>query len=232
MVEITTSMVQYPGKAVEITALECKPKHAGPHPAVIVVQEWWGLNDHIKDVAQRFAREGYVTLAPDLYSRLGHKITTDAQEAGQLMGSLKKEDGIEDLNSSMDYLKKQAGVKSDRVGVVGFCMGGSYALLLPCKNREIKAAVPFYGEVPDSEVLKGLGCPVLFFYGDQDGWIQLKDVNRLKEFLEKEKRPGEVIIYPGAGHAFFNDTRESYRAKEAQESWSKSLAFFKTHLQA
>jgi len=121
------------------------------------------LNEHIKDIARRFAREGYVALAPDLYSRLGHKVTADPNEAGRLMSSLKEEQAIKDLQATLTHLKDVDGVHRERLGVVGFCMGGTYSLLLPCHSREIKAAAPFYGQVPSPpELLRNLACPVLY----------------------------------------------------------------------
>ncbi|MEE8494060.1 MAG: dienelactone hydrolase family protein [Nitrospirales bacterium] len=225
------SMVQYPSEGVTVHAYLAVPDQ-GPHAAMIVVQEWWGLNEHTKDVARRYAREGYVAIAPDLYSRLGHPLTTDANEAGKLMGMLSMDDGIKDLNATIAYLGTVPGVDSNRIGVTGFCMGGSYALMLPCVNQAIKAAVPFYGQVPNPDTpLQKLGCSVLYFYGDDDGWITRSDVQRLSDALKKYNKPGEVKIYPGAPHAFFNDTRkEVYKPEEAEDAWKRALAFFRQHL--
>ncbi|HTY54431.1 MAG TPA: dienelactone hydrolase family protein, partial [Candidatus Binataceae bacterium] len=154
---ITTQEVTYPGESVEIKAFAAKPASKGPHPAVIVVQEWWGLNQHIKDVAQRFAKEGYFAVAPDLYSRQGHKVTADPNVAAQLMQGLPLDDGVDDLLSTMSWLGRQDDdVRDDRIGVIGFCMGGSYALKLPCTTKEIAAAAPFYGEIPPDETLQQL----------------------------------------------------------------------------
>ncbi len=225
------SMVQYPSEGATVHAYLAVPDQ-GPHAAMIVVQEWWGLNEHTKDVARRYAREGYVAIAPDLYSRLGHPLTTDANEAGKLMGRLSMDDGIKDLNATIAYLGTVPGVDSNRIGVTGFCMGGSYALMLPCVNQAIKAAVPFYGQVPNPDTpLQKLGCSVLYFYGDDDGWITRSDVQRLSDALKKYNKPGEVKIYPGAPHAFFNDTRkEVYKPEEAEDAWKRALAFFRQHL--
>ncbi len=224
---LTSSMLEIPGPACSIRAFEARPKAAGTYPAVIVIQEWWGLNDHIKDVATRFAREGYVAVAPDLYSRQGNKVTASPDEAGQLMMNLDKKDGITDLLAVSAHLKKVTGVNGDRIGVIGFCMGGSYALLLPCHNADIKAAAPFYGEIPPNDTLKKLGCPVRYFYGDEDGWIQTQDVERLRTALHDLGKPGEVVIYKGLPHAFFNDTRKDvYHAEQAKDAWKRTLSFF------
>lgn len=224
------SMIQYQRNGQKVGAYLATPSGAGPFPAVIVIQEWWGLNAHIKEVAERYTREGYVALAPDLYHG---KVTDDPNEAGKLMGSLNRDEAIKDLTGGIQYLKSQKTARADRIGVTGFCMGGSFALLLPCKTKEIKAAAPYYGEVPDEATLRGLACPVLYIYGDADFWITRDDVRRLEEGLKKLGKPGEVKIYPGAPHGFFNDTRKDvYRPKEADDAWRGTLDFFAKHLKA
>jgi carboxymethylenebutenolidase len=230
---ISDEIVSFPGDGVTMTGYVARPPDKGQHPGIIVIQEWWGLNEHIKDIARRFAREGYVAIAPDLFSRLGHKVTTDSNEAGKLMQALQQSDGLKDLNSTVTYLKSLDSVDPNRIGVIGFCMGGSYALMQPCTTREIKAAVVFYGQVPDPDApLKDLAAPVLYIYGEDDGWITQADVQRLRDALRKYNKPGEVKTYPGCAHAFFNDTRkEVYRPAEAQDAWKRTLSFFQQHLQ-
>jgi carboxymethylenebutenolidase len=225
-------MVQYPSGNVTMKAFVAAPNTRDRRPTVIVIQEWWGLTDHIKDIARRFAAEGYVAIAPDLYSRLGHALTTDAGEAGKLMNTLKQEDGLNDLNATVNYLKSAPEVDGARIGVTGFCMGGSYALMLPCVNPEIKAAAPFYGQVPNPDApLQKLACPVLYIYGEDDGWITKADVQRLAAALKKYNKPGEIKTYPGAPHAFFRDTDPSvYRPEAARDAWARTKAFFKQHL--
>lgn len=227
-------MVQYPSNDITVRAYLVGPQAKGPRPAIIVIQEWWGLNDHVKDVARRYANEGYVVLAPDLYSRLGNKVTADPTEAGKLMGMLKQEDGLKDLHASLAYLKTVPEVDQGKIGVTGFCMGGSFALMLPCTTDAIKAAVPFYGQVPNPDTpLQKLACPVLYIYGEEDGWITKADVQRLATALKKYNKAGEIKTYPGAQHAFFNDTRKDvYKAAEAKDAWGRALAFFKQHLRA
>lgn len=221
-------MIQVQGNGQKVGAYLATPAGAGPSPAVIVVQEWWGLNEHIKDVAERYAREGYVALAPDLYHG---KVTKDPNEAGKLMGALNREAAVKDLLGAVAHLKGMKEVRGDRIGVTGFCMGGSYALLLPCRTKEIRAAAPYYGEVPDEATLRNLACPILYVYGDADVWITKDDVKRLEATLKKLGKPGEVRIYPGAPHGFFNDTRKDvHRQKEAQDAWRRTLDLFAKHL--
>jgi carboxymethylenebutenolidase len=229
--DVVSREVTYPGRACKLKAFVVEPAADGTRAAVIVVQEWWGLNDHIRDVARRFAREGYFAIAPDLYSRQGHKVATEPNQAADLMGALKKEDGIEDLQTTIEWLRAQKQTQSAQLGITGFCMGGSYALLLPCETREISAAAPFYGEIPPDEKLKNLGCPILYVYGENDGWIQRKDVDRLAAALKKFDKQGEVVIYPGCSHGFFNDTRpDVYRPAEAKDAWTRTLKLFAANL--
>ncbi|HXV68606.1 MAG TPA: dienelactone hydrolase family protein [Nitrospira sp.] len=231
---IRETTVQYPSESVTVRAFVAAPQTKGKRSAVIVIQEWWGLTEHIKDIARRYAAEGYVAIAPDLYSRLGHALTTDAGEAGKLMNMLKLEDGLQDLNATVTYLKSVPEVDGARIGVTGFCMGGSYALMLPCVNADIKAAVPFYGQVPNPDTpIQKLSAPVLYLYGEDDGWITKADVQRLASALKKYNKPGEIKTYPGAPHAFFRDTDTSvYRPEAAKDAWVRAKAFFKQHLQS
>jgi carboxymethylenebutenolidase len=228
---IRETTVQYPSGNVTVRAYVAAPHTKEKRPAVIVIQEWWGLTNHIKDIAKRYAAEGYVAIAPDLYSRLGNALTTDAGEAGKLMNTLKQEDGLTDLNATVAYLKSVPEVDAKKIGVTGFCMGGSYALMLPCVNAAIRAAVPFYGQVPNPDTpLQKLAAPVLYLYGEDDGWITKADVQRLAAALKKYNKAGEIKTYPGAPHAFFRDNDKTvYRPEAAKDAWERSKAFFKQH---
>lgn len=230
--DVYSREVSYPGKACELRAYVAEPAHGGhQHPAVIVVQEWWGLDDHIKEVVRRLAALHYFAIAPDLYSRQGNKVTKDPNVAGELMSGLKQNDGLDDLLSTIDWLKHQASVRASNIGVVGFCMGGSYAIALPCQTRDIKAAAPFYGEIPPNDVLQNLGCPIFYAYGENDGWIQRKDVDRLTSALGLFNKPGEVKVYAGCSHGFFNDTRaDVYSPDDARDAWERTIKLFEQNL--
>ncbi|OYT20894.1 MAG: carboxymethylenebutenolidase [Nitrospira sp. UW-LDO-01] len=229
---IRETTVQYQSGNVGMKAFVAAPQTKDKRPAILIVQEWWGLTEHIKDIARRYAAEGYVAIVPDLYSRLGHALPTDAGEAGKLMNTLKQEDGLTDLNATVAYLKSVPEVDAAKIGITGFCMGGSYALMLPCVSPEIKAAVPFYGQVPNPDTpIQKLACPVLYLYGEDDGWITKADVQRLAAALKKYNKAGEIKTYPGAPHAFFRDTDPSvYRPEAARDAWVRTKAFFKQHL--
>jgi carboxymethylenebutenolidase len=228
--EVDVREVTYPGKACSLKAYVAT--HMGhQHPALIVVQEWWGLDEHIKDVARRLAAEHYFAIAPDLYSRQGNKVTKDPNVAGELMSGLKQNQGIDDLLSTIEWLKTQPGVRASHIGIIGFCMGGSYAMALPCVSRDIKAAAPFYGEIPPDEKLQNLNCPIFYAYGENDGWIQRRDVDRLSAALKKFNKQGEARIYAGCSHGFFNDTRpDVYSAEDARDAWERSLRLFEQNL--
>jgi carboxymethylenebutenolidase len=197
-------------------------------PALLVIHEWWGLNEHIGSIAERYANEGYVVLAPDLY---GGKVTRDPEEAGRLMQALEAEKGLSILNGAVDFLKATEGVDANRIGITGFCMGGTFALLLACKNEYIKAAAPFYGDVPQDDVLKDLKAPVLFIGAENDFWITSEKMTRLSDALAKYEKLGEVKIYGGVGHGFFNDTRQDvYNPDTAQAAWNEVNRFFAGYL--
>jgi carboxymethylenebutenolidase len=231
--EIATRDVTYKGSASDLKAFIAEPSGGGQRSAVIVVQEWWGLNDHIRDVTKRFARLGYIGIAPDLYSRQGNKVATDPGVAAELMGGLKTEDGIDDLQSTVKWMRAQKQIASSRIGIIGFCMGGSYAMLLPCESKEISAAAPFYGEIPSDDKIKNLSAPIFYAYGENDGWIQRKDVDRLAADLKKFNKRGEVKVYEGCSHGFFNDTRpDVYNAAAAKDAWEHVTKLFATDLKA
>ena len=229
--DLLITQVGVPAEGVVLSSLLVRPDTTKQLPAVIIIHEWWGLNDHIKDIAQRFAREGYVALAPDLYSRLGHHATTDPNEAARLMESLQSQAALKDLNATTRYLKQQPFVDAWKIGMVGFCMGGTFTLMAATHNSDVKAAVPFYGQIPPSDTFRYFLCPILYIYGEQDGWIKQQDVERLRQGLKQLGKPGEVRTYPGCPHAFFNDTRpDVYRPREAQDAWQRTLAFLRTSL--
>jgi carboxymethylenebutenolidase len=229
--KIATRDVSYKGSACTINACVAEPAGSEPRAAVIVVQEWCGLNENIRDIARRFAAEGYIAVAPDLYSRQGHKVASDPNTAAELMSGLQKPDGIADLKTTIGWIREQPRTRTAKIGVTGYCMGGSYAMLLPCESKDVAAAAPFYGEVPPDSTLAHLGCPVFYAYGENDGWIQRKDVDRLAAYLKKSGKSGEVKIYTGCAHGFFNDTRKDvYNADAARDAWAHTLRLFAANL--
>jgi len=160
-----------------------------------------------------------------------NKVTTDAAEAAKLMESLPSQAALHDLNATIRYLKTQDWVDPQRIGILGFCMGGTFALTMAGHNSDLKAAVAFYGKTPPIETVRFFRCPVLYHYGAKDQWVTRKEVDTLKLGLEKYGKPGDVRIYPEADHAFFNNTRpEVYRADDAGAAWTRTLEFLSDHL--
>ncbi len=227
-----TSQVQYLSDGFTIQAFLASPDAAPRQaPGIILLHEWWGLNDHIKDVAKRFAKEGFAVLAPDLYSRQGYKVTGIPAEAAKLMGAVSTQGVLRDMNASAKFLQQQVGVAPFGIGMVGFSMGATFALMVACHNSDVKAAAAFYGKVPPVETIRYLLCPVLYHYGAKDDWVTQSEVDLLKEGLAKNGKPGEIKVFPNAAHAFFNDTRpEAYRPEEASQAWRASLQFLRRYV--
>lgn len=228
--DVASETVQFTSDNVTVQAFLARPAGAKEAPAVVVIHEWWGLNDHIKDIARRFAQEGFVALAPDLYARLGSKVTKDPSEAAKLMESLSSQAALRDLNAAIKHLKTLPFVSPSGVGVVGFCMGGTFALTMATHNSEVKAAVPFYGKIPPVETIRYLLCPVLYHYGSKDQWVTRQEVERLSQGLQQYGKPGQVHTYE-ADHAFFNDTRpEVHHPEHAKTAWARTVQFLREYL--
>ena len=192
---------------------------------VILIQEWWGLNEHIKDIARRYADEGFTTIAPDLYRG---KIAANPQEAGAMMQSLQLEDGLDTIKNAIETASEKYGFA--HFGITGFCMGGTYALRAACVLEGLSASAPFYGDVPEEEILKNLSTPTIFISGTKDQWINTEKVAQLEEITEKYELPITSVKYE-ADHAFFNNTRpEVYDAEAANDAWALVTGFFNDKL--
>lgn len=225
-------MVEFPGgnPMKNTKGFLANPREAGKYPAAIVIHEIWGLVDHIKDVASRLAREGYVALAVDLFEE---KTVAKLEEGRGLREKFTEEKILGDLNGGFNCLKTLSFVNQSRIGSVGFCMGGGLSLLLACHNRELAAAVVFYGRNPSPiDLVKNVQCPILGNYAGADLAITESDINLLKQTLTKYGKVFDIKVYPGAPHAFFNDTRESYRPEAAKDAWERTLRFFSKQLKA
>jgi carboxymethylenebutenolidase len=222
------------------------PEGNGPFPGIVVVMEAFGLNQHIKEVAERIAREGYLVAAPDLYYRAtGDRVCaySELPKAIQLMMDLPGYDKIvADVRATIGLLEAQRGIASGQIGMTGFCMGGFVTFLAAC-HLPIKAAAPFYGggigrnmmpserrPHPPIDDAAGITGSLLVFYGDQDSFIPPEEVAVVKEHLAVLGKDAEVIVYPGADHGFFCEERPSYHEAAAQDSWRKLLRLFDTKL--
>lgn len=231
---VETKMVEVPTSAGAMPAFEARPAGAARLPAVLVIQEAFGLNAHIKDVARRLAAEGYVALGPDLYWRGGRGRTVrydQLPEAIGLMQSLQDDEILADVAGAITHLERNAGVQADRIGITGFCMGGRVSYFAACAlPAKIKACVPFYGGGIPVDRTPSLRAPVLAFFGAEDGFIPPDSVEALRAALAKHGKQAEVIVYPKAGHGFFCDERESYHADSARDAWARTTKFLARHL--
>ena len=202
------------------------PVSADVHAGVVVIQEWWGLVPHIEDVAERFAALGYVALAPDLYHG---ESTVEAEEAHHLMEGLDWGRAAQELAGAVAYLRSVAGVS--RVGVVGFCMGGALTVIAAA-DPDVDAYASFYGfPPPGTAALDRIDAPGLIFFGEHENAFSVPDA---QAFAKRQRRSGkhaEVVVYPGAGHAFFNDTRpEAYVQAAAGNAWQRTVELLERHL--
>jgi carboxymethylenebutenolidase len=205
---------------------------SGSGPGVVVIQEWWGLVPHIREVCDRFAAEGFVALAPDLYDG---QSTTEPDEAGKLMMTMNLEAAVARIGAAMDMLAAHEAVTSAQVGVTGFCMGGGLALLAACRRPDIVGAcVPFYGVIPwaDAEPdWSTLNAPVLGHFAANDDFFGPAKVDELRQRLDALGKDATLVVHPGVDHAFFNDHRpEVYDEATAQSTWADTLAFLRANV--
>ncbi|MFN6962437.1 MAG: dienelactone hydrolase family protein [Pyrinomonadaceae bacterium] len=201
------------------------PDGGGSGRAVIVIHEWWGLNDHIKDIARRWAGEGFTAIAPDLYRG---KVATDPDEASKMMHALEIEDGLDTIRAAIAAANEKYGIS--HFGITGYCMGGTFALRAACELEGISAAAPFYGDIPGDDILQKRKVPTVFISGTRDQWINTDKVAALEDAAARFELPLESLKYD-ADHAFFNDTRpEVYNEAAARDAWAKVVAFFNEKL--
>lgn len=200
------------------------PQGKGPFPALIVIHEWWGLNDWVKEQASKLADEGYVALAVDLYRG---KVANTPDEAHELMRGVPEDRSAQDLRAAFDFLKSQKDVKANRIGSIGWCMGGGYALDVALEEPTLAADVINYGHLAsDPANLKKINAPILGIFGGQDKGIPPEDVKKFEQALTQLGKKIEIKIYPDAGHAFENPNNKSgYRAEDAADARKRTLDF-------
>ncbi|HEY5625486.1 MAG TPA: dienelactone hydrolase family protein [Dehalococcoidia bacterium] len=229
MADITTEMLDYATNGSNASGFLARPPGEGPFPAVIVIQEWWGLNDNIKDIARRFAHEGFAAFAPDLFHG---RVTSEPDEAQKLMMQMDMPRASQELVKAAEYLSHQPYIDGRGIGATGFCMGGGLALTLATDTPLIKAAAPFYGVNPSPiDRLQNIQGPVLAIYAEHDDWASAAVREELQSAMARFGKQLEVQVYPGTEHAFFNDTRrEVYRETAANDAWSRVLALFRAEL--
>jgi len=215
---------------------------------VVLIHDVWGLSDHTRDVARRLAAKGYAVLALDLYRR---EESLHIDDPGRWMRALSDRQVLEDIERAAAFLSGDLACAGRKIGALGFCMGGMYALLAGCEARGLSAVVPFYGILSHQhgllhceggldpalkpreplEAVRDLSAPLLAFFGDQDSFISMDDVHLLEERIAGAPHFAQVVVFPGAGHAFANDTRpDAYRPEAARDAWARMVVFFQEYL--
>jgi len=204
------------------------PSGSGPAPALVILHEWWGLNGQIRDMAQEFARRGYVAVAPDLYHG---QVASDPERARSLMQRLDPGDANRVIGSAVDWVRSQPRSATSRIGIVGFCMGGGLAERYALQAHGLGAVVMFYGQPEtDPRKLAGLEAPLQGHFGKDDASIPLAKVNELRSALAGAGKTAEIFVYPGAGHAFMHEGSDTFRADAARQAWARMLDFLQEKL--
>jgi carboxymethylenebutenolidase len=219
-----TQSVEFPSGKEKASGFLVVPDKPGQYPGLIVVHEWWGLNDWVKEQSEKLAEQGYVVLAVDLYRG---KTAADPSEAHELMRGLPQDRAIRDMQAAYDYLAARKDVKPGRIASIGWCMGGGLALQLAIHQPRLAAVVVNYGALPtDPNDMQQIGAAVLGNFGADDKGITPADVQAFEKTMKGLNRRIDVKVYPGAGHAFENpNNTNGYRPEAAADAWKRTLAF-------
>jgi carboxymethylenebutenolidase len=224
---IITETIAYQSGVEQLAGFLARPEGAGPFPGVVVIHEAFGLNENIRGIARRFADTGYAALAVDLFANRNRVACMFRFFSGIFFNSL-EHGGIHDLKAALTFLAGQPFVDDTRVGAVGYCMGGSFAMAWACTDDRLKVIAPYYGMNPRPLEAVARLCPVVGSYPEAD--FTAPHGRKLDAMLEDHHIPHDIKIYPGARHSFFNEQRANYNADAAQDSWQRVQAYFKAHL--
>jgi carboxymethylenebutenolidase len=239
--DLTAGEVKIPVKDGTVPAYRAAPEKGGPFPTVLVVQEIFGVHEHIKDVCRRFAKLGYLAIAPELFARQGDvsKMTEIQDIITKVVSKVPDAQVMSDLDATVEWAKKDGKGDTSKLGITGFCWGGRIVWLYAAHNKNLKAGVAWYGRLTGKatelqpkhpiDIVADLKAPVLGLYGEKDTGIPVKDVEAMREALKKAEKPSEIVLFPDAPHAFFADYRPSFKKDAAEEGWKKLLAWFKKH---
>jgi carboxymethylenebutenolidase len=237
--DVSSSTIQLNTSDGKMAAYLAQPKDGGSYPGVVVIQEAFGVNDHIKRVTERIAAEGYATIAPDIFHRESERIIPYSDMGKAIAAMQRVDDGkaMEDVGATIAHLKSQSNVKAGTIGVTGFCMGGRLTYLAAAHHAaDVKCAVPYYGggiPMGKPSPLSRTGeikCPMYLFFGAKDQLIPMDHVGQINTELTTKKVSFQMKIYPDAGHGFFCDERGSYHENSAADAWEKTKSFFAQHL--
>ncbi|MGI8981097.1 MAG: dienelactone hydrolase family protein [Pirellulaceae bacterium] len=232
--------VKIPTKDGEMPAYRAAPKKGDSFPVVLVVQEIFGVHEHIKDVCRRLAKLGYLAIAPELYARQGDvSKLTEFPEILKIVNKVPDAQVMSDLDAAVAWAKKSGQGNTDKLGVTGFCWGGRIVWLYSAHNPNLKAGVAWYGRLVGKvddlhpkhpiDLAASLKAPVLGLYGGADDGIPVSTVEQMRKALKEAKQPSEIVVYPDTPHGFHADYRMTYRKKEAEDGWKKALEWFKKH---
>ena len=227
--ELAAQMTSFQSGNRQLDGYLAHPEGEGLFPGIVVIHEAFGLNENIKDIARRFAEQGYIALAVDLFAGRNRAICMFRFMGGLLLNSLNNST-IADLKASLTFLSEQPGVDDGRLGAVGYCMGGSFAIAWACTDDRLKAIAPYYAMNPRPIEAVARLCPVVGSYPGSD--FTTPNGQKLDNELERNNVPHDIKIYPGAKHSFFNDTSRNYDKSAAQDSWGRVLEFFGQHIGA
>ncbi|HEV2494892.1 MAG TPA: dienelactone hydrolase family protein [Terriglobia bacterium] len=220
-----TETVSYKSGSETVSGYLALPDTAGRHPAIVVIHEWWGLNDWVKEQAQKFAQQGYVALAVDLYRG---QVASDGEHAHELMRGMPQDRAVRDLVAAFDYLASRPDVDPTKIGSVGWCMGGGFSLLLAENQPKLAACAVNYGAMPtDPAIIQKIQAPVLGNFGAEDRGITPDRVHAFETAMKADGKTIDLKIYDGAGHAFENpNNKGGYRPDAAADAWARMLGFF------
>jgi len=220
----TSRSVSYKSGDDTVQAIVYTPEGKGPFPGILVIHEWWGLNDWVKEQALKLSDLGYVALAVDLYRG---KVATTPDEAHEIMRGVPDDRAARDLHAAFEFLKSQPNVKKDRIASIGWCMGGGYSFNVALQEPTLTADVINYGHLAtDPESLKKINASILGIFGGQDRGIPVEDVKKFEQTMKQMGKKVEIVIYPNAGHAFENpNNKTGYRADDAADAWKRTVKF-------
>ncbi|WP_251960330.1 dienelactone hydrolase family protein [Nostoc commune] len=235
---LVAGAVKIPVKGGEIPAYRAAPATGKNFPIVLVIQEIFGVHEHIQDVARRFARLGYLAIAPELFVRQGDvSKLSSIDEIRPIVAKVPDAQVLSDLDATVDWAVKSAKGNADKLAITGFCWGGRITWLYAAHNPQVKAGVAWYGRLVGEanelqpkypvDIASSLKAPVLGLYGGKDTGIPLDTVEQMRDRLKESSSKSEIIVYPDAPHAFFADYRPSYREEDAKDGWKRLLAWFK-----
>lgn len=237
---LVAGAVKIPVKDGEIPAYRAMPAKSGNFPIVLVIQEIFGVHEHIQDVCRRFAKLGYVAIAPQLFVRQGDVLKlSNVDEIRKVVAKVPDAQVLSDLDATVDWAVKSAKGNADKLAITGFCWGGRITWLYSAHNPQVKAGVAWYGRLVGNateltpqhpvDIASALSVPILGLYGGKDTGITLDTVEQMRDRLKSSSSKSDIIVYPKAPHAFFADYRPSYREKEAKDGWKRLQAWFKQH---